>query len=265
MKASGMNGLLSAGAVEKAVRSVQRKVVDTPAVGGSPNRVMRLRNRHHTIARMVAADVPRERICQQMGLTWNTLDLLIEQTPAFQELVSKYRGMPPLPEAVGYLDVLERAMIAAELESADRVLEDPEKLSISELHKVSRDGADSLGYSKHSVNLNVNITLAERLESSRRRRNQMPPPAGAGDGGGALSAVPNPRSAPPLLNLKAEPPGPTSHPPVLGHPDRPTAQPPSEGAMSLQEVLVMHNKAALEARRNTGRAEPPTEKITRRL
>lgn len=276
-------------AVQRAVAKVRMKpqAAEPKAKGGDGrSRVTKIRDRHHTIARLVASNLPKAFICKKMGLTWNTLTLLMDQTPAFQELVSGFRAKMDDPDAIAepgdYTDILERCMVTAELEIHDRLMEEPEKLSISELHKISRDAADRLGFSKHSVNLNVNITLAERLESSRRRRTATSPPAGAGDRGGVLSVAPPLRSAPPQLDLKAEPGVPTSPAPATEHPAPPPAQPPSEGVMSLREVLVMHNRTvgpldppvqAMSDRvrpRNTFRAcAPPiltsTDKINRRL
>lgn len=230
-----MNVTVPRDAVERAVAKAKPVYVPMDENGKRISHSAKLRARHHTLARLVAANLPKAFICKRMGMTFATLSLLIDHTPAFQQLVTKYRESADEPDPTEYIDILERVMIAAELEIQDRLLEEPEKLSISELHKISRDAADRLGYSKQAVNLNVNVTLAERLEGLRRRSK---PPAGAGDGGGALSSVPR-GSAPPLLDLKAET-GALSQstpPKVEG---APPSQPPSEGVMSLGEVLARH-------------------------
>ncbi len=266
-------------AVQRAVAKVRMSPRAADPEPRKRSRVTQIRDRHHTIAKLVASNVPKHFICKKMGLTWNTLDLLINQTPAFAELIAHYRPLMVEQNADAepgdYMDVLERVMVAAELEIQDRLMEEPEKLSISELHKISRDAADRLGFSKHSVNLNVNITLAERLEGLRRRSR---PPAGAGDRGGVLSAPPSAHSAPPQLDLSAtrvssedavhsEPaPGVVTRFPEesggksVGVQDLtpPLAQPPSEGVMSLREVLVMHN-------RTVGPLDPATRAMSDRV
>lgn len=254
-------------AVQRAVAKVRMRpgAVDTSRedTRGPRSRVTKIRDRHHTIAKLVASDLPKAFICKKMGLSWNTLDLLINQTPAFAELIAHYRPLMAEQNADAepgdYMDVLERTMVAAELEIADRLAEEPEKLSISELHKISRDAADRLGFSKHSVNLNVNITLAERLEGLRRRSR---PPAGAGDRGGVSSVESAPRSAPPLLELKAGP-GVTDLTPTLERPAPPSTQPPSEGVMSLREVLTLHNEQGHPSRYS--RNPTPPDAATRAM
>lgn len=265
--------------LEESVQQAVKSVLVKPAAAArqmegkqdSTTRVARIRERHHAIARMVAAGVPDERICKVTGITPTTLDLLRDQTPAFIELIEWYRPKSESQRLVieEFTDLMESNMIASAFLIRDRLLEEPDKVSISEALRIQADGADRLGYSKHSVNLNVNLTLAERLDSMRRRTQA---PAGAGDGGVALSEVsPPPRSAAPLLELKAEPgmfsrsvmvpPEPEAG--AFSHPAASPAQ-PSDGPMSQAEVLARH-KQALENRRNTTRAEPPpiTEKIRR--
>lgn len=273
---SETNVQLPRDAVERAVAQMKMKMPTIGQdVGGSrvpKGEVVRIRDRHHQIARFVAQGVDRNRICKVMGMTRTRLDMLIDQTPAFQELVIYYEARK-LPEhhaaTEEYVDLLERNMIAAELEIADRLAESPEKLSVSELHKVARDSADRLGFSKQSVNLNVNVTLKERLEGLRRRAQGAP--AGAGSGGEDVGSILPERSASPLLELKANPVQATVIPTtperpqaVIAHP-QPAATDP-DAPMSREQVLAKH-RAALENRRNTTRPElaPDREPIKRRI
>lgn len=189
-------------------------------------RIARIRDRHHTIARMVAREMPDERICYIMGMTPQSLDLLKDQTPAFQELVHYYKGRPDKIAVVEeYLDQKARIARLAQLEIHDRLIEEPEKVSLSELLRVTSDFDDRTGFSKQSVNVNVNLDLAARLEHQRRTRQRSL--AGAGDGGGALSPpVPSADSAPPLLELSANPPSSSGTPePVVSPPSPPARKP----------------------------------------
>lgn len=268
-------------AVERAVAQVAGHT-ETTSRGSSGrgrppvNEVVRIRDRHHQMARFVAMDVDRERICKIMGMTRSRLDLLIDQTPAFQELIVYYKGRN-LPEKFAqteeYIDILERNMIAAELELADRLAESPEKLSVSELHKVGRDAADRLGYSKQSINLQVNVTLKERLEGLRRRSRGAP--VGAGDDGKGVVVLRDEflgsRPATPLLELRAEPKAKaekaaTSQPPTTSSTPLPSQPPDPDAPMSREAVLARHREA-LTRRTAFPRAVPAPnqEPIKRRL
>lgn len=196
----------------------------TAREGSGGGRIARIRDRHHTIARMVSSDMPDDRICSIMGMTQQSLDLLRDHTPAFQELVFQYRQKPNRQINVEeYLETKHRIAIQAQLALADRLAEDPDDFSPSELVRIIADNDDRTGYAKQTVNINVHEELGERLEARRRRRASL---AGAEAGGGALSAT----SAPPLLELKAEvsrpSPGPEVAIPLAN--DSPPARSPEE-------------------------------------
>lgn len=207
-------------AVARAVKGIPTKpsAVGGPQQGGSSH-PKRLRDRHHTIARMVAAKMPDERICLVMGMTQRQLDLLKDQTPAFAELVYHYEQRPPRAEREEeYLEQKHRIAKMAQLELHDRLVEEPEKFSSSELLRIQDSYDDRTGFSKMSVNVQVNADLAARLEHNRRTRQRAL--AGAGEGGGASSQPLG--SAPPLLELKAEPP-PLEPVAIAPHPTEPPA------------------------------------------
>lgn len=163
-------------AVEAAVKAVKRTGVaaNMAAAASTVGQVARIRERHHGIARLIVAGLSDEEICRTFGLSARRLEMLKEQTPAFQELIAHYRARGgALASAVEtYIDVLERNMIAAEQEIADRLAESPDDFSVAELHKVARDAADRLGFGKRSTQLNINGDFAQVLEAARRRSDQ---------------------------------------------------------------------------------------------
>lgn len=217
--------------LEEAVRAKVKGLRLSPVVGGrtltgmehgsgGASHTARLRERHHTIARFVAAKMPDERICFIMGMTQESLDRLKDQTPAFQELVYHYSQRPPRAEREEeYLDQKHRIAKMAQLELHDRLAEEPDKFSASELLRIQDSYDDRTGYSKQSVNVQVNLDLAAKLEYNRRQRAL----AGARDGGEVSSMESPPgSSASPLLELKAEP---IPTPPEPALPPYPTAAP----------------------------------------
>lgn len=162
-------------AVEAAVRSVSKRAgVEASSALATVGQVARIRERHHGIARLIVAGLSDADVCRTFGLSLRRLEMLKEQTPAFVELIAYYRSRGgAIASAVEtYIDVLERNMIAAEAEIADRLAETPEDFTVSELHKVARDAADRLGFGKRSTQLNVNADFASVLEAARRRSDE---------------------------------------------------------------------------------------------
>lgn len=161
-------------AVEAAVRSVKANSGYSQSAKVSAGQVVRIRERHHGIARLLVAGLSDAEVCRTFGLSARRLELLKDQTPAFIELMAYYRQKGKIIESAveTYIDVLERNMIAAEQEIADRLAESPDDFSVAELHKVARDAADRLGFGKRSTQLNINGDFAQVLEAARRRSDQ---------------------------------------------------------------------------------------------
>jgi hypothetical protein len=214
-------------AVQRAVASVVHKAPPpVNHVAQSKDRIVRIRDRHHQIARMVAAKVPYGQICKVMGITLRNLEMLVEQTPAFIELISYYRQRAETTmEIVEYIDTMNANMLVAEQILRDQLnSEDADQMSPSVLNKLAMDRADRLGYGKQSTNINVNVDFASAVEAARKRSGKLrreSPGVAAGDGG-ASSTDADTSSAPPVLELKAEPvvdqPSPHPVPPPLAQP-----------------------------------------------
>ncbi len=222
-------------AVMRAVAGLRMKKTGDRARTGvalAGGQVKRIRERHHIVARMFANGMSIAEVAAQTGWTENHLRLLVNQTPAFQELIAHYQREDAGRKAVleEYTELLRKRLLMSEQLLHDRLNEEGDDISINELLRLVADAADRTGYSKANVNLNVNLDFAAALEAARKRSNRLRgPPAGAGDGG-VLSAGPQPRSAP-LLDLKAEPVAPPAEPVAVPlHPPRSmlqrSAQPP---------------------------------------
>ena len=195
-------------AVQRAVASVVRTPPPVNHAAQNKDRIVRIRDRHHQIARMVAAKVPYGQICKVMGITLRNLEMLVEQTPAFIELISYYRQRAETTmEIVEYIDTMNANMLVAEQILRDQLnSEDADQMSPSVLNKLAMDRADRLGYGKQSTNVNVNVDFASAVEAARKRSGKLrreSPGVAAGDGG-ASSTDADTSSAPPVLELKAE-------------------------------------------------------------
>ncbi len=113
------------------------------------------RERHHSVARLVAIGATQDLIRRQTGISFRRITILMAD-PSFKELVAGYRER--VDEAWNrnvdtYLDlgmgnmIQTEAMIQDQLEEADEV---GEKLPLLTLNRLSQDRADRFGYPKTS-------------------------------------------------------------------------------------------------------------------
>jgi len=143
---------------------------DTPA--GSV--VAKLRDPHHRIARCLASGMKQNEAAAICGMSYNRVHTLLKD-PAFQDLVSKYRGQ--VDEAFvrsqdHFMEMATANMLRAEsmiMEKLEDAEERGEFLPTRDLLAISRDAADRFGYGKKNTTLNVNADFAALLEAARRR------------------------------------------------------------------------------------------------
>lgn len=105
---------------------------------------VKMRDRHHWIARLVAQGNDKVEISALTGMSLSRLDILADD-PAFLELVSHYRA----ESKEYYIDTLKRishlAGHAVE-ELQERLENSPEEFSIKDLMKLSTDLLDRTGF-----------------------------------------------------------------------------------------------------------------------
>lgn len=147
----------------------------------------RLRESHHYVARLVALGQKDKAIAERTGYSANRVSQL-RKSPAFQQLVSRYREMVDnefVENVDEYMRLAVGNMIAAERHIADHISEADEAnelIPIKTALAISRDAADRFGYGKKTTQVNVNVDFAARLEAARRRSQlktievQPPPP-----------------------------------------------------------------------------------------
>lgn len=177
----------------------------------SVNRVAKLRDPHHRLARFLAAGLRMGDAAEKAGYSYNRAATLVRD-PSFKELIEKYRDKVTaafVESADTYHDLLFSNMVKAErmlsekLEAAD---EEGELLPTRDLIAISRDAADRTGYGKRQMNLNVNMDFAAKLEATIARSRQIEgraaplapqspgsdrEPATASDSGASSSAQPS--------------------------------------------------------------------------
>lgn len=137
--------------------------------GGETPPLQRLRNRHHQLARLIAAGIPHNDAAFMSGYTASRVSILLAD-PTFKDLVTFYR------ESVdAEVEALQEKLLGLAKDAADELQErlesEPEKLSTGQLLEVVKVGADRTGHgpSSSTTNVNVNVDLAGRLERARKR------------------------------------------------------------------------------------------------
>lgn len=164
--------------VAEVVRELERTdmVLLATEKGSAPSAIKRLTERHHALARNIANGMAPGEAALVQGYSASRVSIL-QNDPAFKELLSFYREDAARP----YRDLHNRlsgiALDATE-ELAARLEEDMQveevkdkKVSIGQLMELAKLGADRTGHGPQSssMNLNVNVDLAGRLEAARKR------------------------------------------------------------------------------------------------
>jgi hypothetical protein len=167
-----MNDLLIA-VVDRPLTDADMIALDQPR-HVKPTALVRIRARHHRLARLLAEGFSSGEAALACNLTVNRVSILLDD-PTFAELVTHYRQMVN----TAFLDLQERlseiAQDAAEI-LADRMEKDPEGIETTELMKAIALGADRTGHGPSMTqNHNHMIGFADRLERARERAKLLPP------------------------------------------------------------------------------------------
>lgn len=156
----------------------EEKGVQAPAL-------KRLSDRHHSLARCLASGMGEGEAAIVCGYDRSRVSIL-KADPAFNELLAFYRA----DVNSKYLDmhgVLAGLSLDAAMELRqrleDEIQADERTMSVGQLMELVKLGADRTGYGPQtsSLNTNVNIDLAGRLEAARKRveeRKALPEPSG---------------------------------------------------------------------------------------
>ena len=138
------------------------------------NRIARLRDPHHRLARLIAAGLKLTEAAERAGFSYSRACLL-QKDPSFAELIAHYRGK--IDEAfIGDVDEHHRAafqnMRMAETQLAEKLEiaeETGEYLPTRDLIAITSDRMDRFGYGKRQTNTNINVDFAATLERARAR------------------------------------------------------------------------------------------------
>jgi hypothetical protein len=129
-------------------------------------RIKAFRDTHHRLARLVAAGYRNEEIMRQTGYSYTRLSSLRDD-PAFQELVAQFREKIDAAFVDEFAETSMSNMVRAERQiehHLDQADEAGDLLPLKLLMGLTSDRADRFGYSKKTVNTNINLDFARGLE-----------------------------------------------------------------------------------------------------
>lgn len=164
--------------VVRPLTEVDRALLATER-GIQPSAIKRLTDSHHALARVLAEGMKDAEAAAITGYTPSRISVL-RDSPLFAELIEHYRSN----KDAAFADLHERmatAGLVAVAELAERLNEEPEKIGTSTLLEAIKTLADRTGHGPQtkSTNLNVNVSLADRVREGRARAATLSPRAAA--------------------------------------------------------------------------------------
>jgi hypothetical protein len=132
-------------------------------------KLTRLRDSHHTLARLIGAGLSTEQASLQTGYTPQRIYTL-KNDPTFQNLVAFYRRSRDEARLELEARYLLIANDAAQL-IHEQILDEPEEVSMSQALAVFESFADraGMGPTAKSISKNINLNIGDRLDAARRR------------------------------------------------------------------------------------------------
>lgn len=146
--------------------------LNEPRGSVAPPSVTRLRERHHALARSLAAGHTHTEAAAITGYERARISVMLAD-PAFRELVEHYRTQVDVAWRDG-----AQAMADLHLDATtilhERLVESPDTFDNSDLLETMKLTADRTGHGPQTknTNVNVNVDLGSRLEAARARAQQ---------------------------------------------------------------------------------------------
>lgn len=133
----------------------------------------KLTERHHALARCVAMGMKDHEAAARVGYDKQML-VILKRSPAFLDLVEVYRNEVNMA-FVDHAEQLAGLATDAVLAIRDRLEADPDAFGTKMLLEIAAVTGDRAGYGpiKRTENVNVNVSLGEKLALARARVAQM--------------------------------------------------------------------------------------------
>lgn len=136
--------------------------------GVKPSHIQRLSERHHALARCLAAGLSVADACAITGYTPSRVSIL-KGDPSFEDLIAFYQGdKAKLVHDLG--DKMRQNALEAQNILAERLEDEPAAIGIDQLLDITKLGADRTGFGPQSKSshLHVHMNFADRLKAARQ-------------------------------------------------------------------------------------------------
>lgn len=136
--------------------------------------IKKIRDTHHALARVLATGVKEAEASLITGYALSRISIL-KADPQFQQLLAFYREGATAAQTE-FKDRMAMVGMSALSELAERIEDEPEKISTALLKDIVKDLADRTGHApnKGSVGgVNVNINLRDTMAQARERVNAL--------------------------------------------------------------------------------------------
>lgn len=133
-----------------------------------PPALVKLRDRHHALAKMLASGMSEGEAGIACGYTPSRVSIL-KNDPSFQDLLAHYRGNATDRhfDRADLMEALSRDVIE---ELSDRLENDPDSFTINQLESLAKTFADRTGMGPSSkTEVNVKVGLGSRFEAAQKR------------------------------------------------------------------------------------------------
>lgn len=136
--------------------------------GTTPDPIKRISERHHMVARLLAAGTKPGEVSIITGLSLSRISIL-QNSPAMKDLIAIYRNEVEAEFAPVFENLAGMSQDAIGL-IREKIEDEPESFSVKQLIDVAEMALDRTGHPRvKDVNQTVNIDLSTRLESARKR------------------------------------------------------------------------------------------------
>lgn len=154
--------------VEGEICEADIQLMATTERGIAAPKVQRITDRHHSLARLIAAGVPIGEAAMLTRYTNSRASILMD-SPAFQELVSLYRKEVDF-QFSSMLEHMHHLGMDAIVELQERLEDNPEDFTIKDLLAITNDMGDRTGAPRmKETKTEVTVNLGDKLEMARRR------------------------------------------------------------------------------------------------